>query len=341
MYDSYTEFQLNILEIQLMLADAELSDFDRQQNRVRSPDGRWTTSPSAMSDGEKLNLYLDKEQKVWKADTPERKEAIATIAKKLAGSTNAVVKIWNKITGGEAAFRDKLLKKLAPAVALSGNDLKEIDIDERERVISDLDYALQEVLSKREANTLITELILDVNDYEHEEMTFEAKSRATVSLDKTLSDLGTPIKSQTLKEVVIQTFKNAADGVIAAVTQKNMSDEEFYEGSRKKVQNEINRKEAQAETLEQLKRVGRNTQEMMNDIGSATIAGFEAATKAIGDAEKNMETVARDVADKVSSFFRDNIEAYYEGRSEVGKEKYKKVKAILDKAKAKNDNAKT
>lgn len=338
-----------------MLADAELSDFDRQQNRVRSADGRWTTSPSAMSDGEKLNLYLDKEQKVWKADTPERKEAIATIAKRLADKPSSVAENWAKVTRRKntKAFRDDVLKKLAPAVALSGNDIKAIDVDERERVISDLDYALQEVLSKREANTLITELILDVNDYEHEEMTVEAKRRTTVSLDETLSDLSAPIKSRTLKsrtlkEIVIQTFKNAADGVIAAVTQKNMSDEEFYEGSRKKVQTEINRKEAeinrkevQAEVREQLKRVGSNTQEMMNDIGSATIAGFEAATKAIGDAEKNMETVARDVADKVSSFFRDNIEAYYEGRSEVGKEKYKKVKAILDKAKAKNDNAKT
>jgi len=326
-----------------MLADAELSDFDRQQNRVRSADGRWTTSPSAMSDGEKLNLYLDKEQKVWKADTPERKEAIATIAKRLADKPSSVAENWAKVTRRKntKAFRDDVLKKLAPAVALSGNDIKAIDVDERERVISDLDYALQEVLSKREANTLITELILDVNDYEHEEMIFEAKRRTTVSLDETLSDLSAPIKSRTLKEIVIQTFKNAADGVIAPVTQKNMSDEEFYEGSRKKVQTEINRKEAQAEVREQLKRVGSNTQEMMNDIGSATIAGFEAATKAIGDAEKNMETVARDVADKVSSFFRDNIEAYYEGRSEVGKEKYKKVKAILDKAKAKNDNAKT
>ena len=334
----YTSVQLKLLEAQVIVAGAQLSEYDRQQNRVRSADGKWAKSSSAMSDGEKLTVFLDKEQKIWKADTPERQEAIATIAKRLAGSPDAVAKAWAKVSGGEAAYRDSVLKKLAPAVALSGKDLKGIDIDERERAISDLDYELQKLLPKSEANKLITELILDVSDYEHKEMALDAKDRTTEALDKTLSDLSAPIKSRTLRELVMQTFKNAADGVIDAVTQRNMSDEEFYEGSRKKVENKIARKAAQAEALEQLKRVGRNTQEMMNDIGTATIAGFEAATKAIAQTEQKAESVVKDVADKVSSFFRDNIEAYYEGRSEVGKEKYKKVKAILDKAKAKVDN---
>lgn len=339
-----------------MLASAELSDYDRQQGRVRGWDGRWEKNTSAMSENEKLAVSLDKEQKIWKADTPERQEAITTIAKRLAGATDSSREAWATVSGGKQAYRDTVLKKLAPAVALSGKDIKGIDIDERERAISDLDYVLQELLPEREANKLITELILDVGDYEHEEMTVEAKRRATVSLEKTLSDLSAPIKKQTLKEVILQTFEDSVNRIIDKATQRKMSDEEFYEGSRKKiqteidnkvaeaeksrkkVQTEINRKEAQAEAREQLKRVGRNTQEMMDDIGSATIAGFGVMGKAIGDTGENLEKVSRDVSDKVSSFFRDNIEAYYEGRSEVGKEKYKKVKAILDKAKAKNNN---
>lgn len=334
---SYLKFQVDSLEVQLSLA-AALSDYDKQQNRVRSADGKWAKSSSAMSDGEKLTVFLDREQKIWKADTPERQEAIATIAKRLAGTSDPVAKVWAKVSGGETAYRDAVLKKLAPAVALSGKDIKGIDIDERERAISDLDRELQKVLPESEANKLITELILDVSDYEYKEMALDAKDRTTEALDSTLSDLSAPIKSKTLKEVVIQTFKDAADGVIDVVTQRNVTDEEFYEGSRKKIENEIARKAAQAEAIEQLKRVGRNTQEMMNDIGTATVAGFEAATKAIGETEKQIEAVAQDVAGKVSSFFRDNVEAYYEGRSEVGKEKYKKVKAILDKAKLKVDN---
>ncbi len=334
---SYLKFQVDSLEVQLSLA-AALSDYDKQQNRVRSADGKWAKSSSAMSDGEKLTVFLDREQKIWKADTPERQEAIATIAKRLAATSDPVAKVWAKVSGGETAYRDAVLKKLAPAVALSGKDIKGIDIDERERAISDLDRELQKVLPESEANKLITELILDVSDYEYKEMALDAKDRTTEALDSTLSDLSAPIKSKTLKEVVIQTFKDAADGVIDVVTQRNVTDEEFYEGSRKKIETEIARKAAQAEAIEQLKRVGRNTQQMMNDIGTATVAGFEAATKAIGDTEKKVEAVAQDVAGKVSSFFRDNIEAYYEGRSEVGKEKYKKVKAILDKAKIKVDN---
>lgn len=334
---SYLKFQLDSLEVQLNLA-AELSDYDRQQNRVRSADGKWAKSTSGMSDGEKLTVFLDKEQKIWKADTPERQAAIATIAKRLAGTSDPVAKVWAKVSGGETAYRDAVLKKLAPAVALSGKDVKGIDIDERERAISDLDYELQKVLPKSEANKLITELILDVSDYEYKEMALDAKNRTTEALDRTLSDLSAPIKNKTLKEVVVDIFKNAADSVLDSINQTNMTDEQFYEGSRKKVQTEINRKAAQAEAREQLKRVGRNTQEMMNDIGTATVAGFEAATKAIGETEKKIEAVSQDVAGKVSSFFRDNIEAYYEGRSEVGREKYKKVKAILDKAKVKVNN---
>jgi len=339
---TYTDFQLKILETQLIVAGAQLSDYDREQNRVRSADGKWAKSASAMSDGEKLNVFLDKEQKIWKADTPERQEAIATIAKRLAGTSDPVAKVWAKVSGGETAYRDAVLKKLAPAVALSGKDLKGVDVDERDRAISDLDYELQKVLPKSEANKLITELILDVSDYEHKEMLLDAKDRTTEALDRTLNDLSAPIKSRTLKEVVVQTFKDAVDGVINkaidTATQRNVTDEEFYEGSRKKVENELDRKEAQAEAREQLKRVGRNTQEMMNDIGTATVAGFEAATKAIGNSEKKVEAVAQEVVGKVASFFRDNIEAYYEGRSKVGAEKYKKVKAILDKAKIKVDN---
>ena len=336
---NYIKFQIESLETQLILAGAQLSDYDRQQNRVRSADGKWAKSTSAMSDGEKLTVFLDKEQKIWKADTPERQEAIATIAKRLAGATDPVAKVWAKVSGGETAYRDAVLKKLAPAVALSGNDLKGIDIDERERAISDLDLELQQLLPKSEANKLITELILDRSDYEYKEMALDAKDRTTEALDRTLSDLSAPIKSRTFKELVVGTFKDAADGVINAAidaaTQREVTDEEFYEGSRKKVENEIARKAAQAEAREQLKRVGRNTQEMMNDIGTATVAGFEAATKAIGQTEKKVEAVAQDVASKVTSFFKDNIEAYYEGRSEIGREKYKKVKAILDKAKIK------
>lgn len=338
----YLRFQLDSLEVQLNLAGATLSDYDLAQNRVRSADGKWAKSASAMSDGEKLNVFLDREQKIWKADTPERQEAIATIAKRLAGSSDPVAKAWAKVSGGETAYRDAVLKKLAPAVALSGKDIKGIDIDERERAISDLDYELQKKLPKSEANKLITELILDVSDYEHKEMLLDAKDRTTEALDRTLSDLSAPIKSRTLKEVVVQTFKDAVDGVINkaidAATQRNVTDEEFYEGSRRKVESEIARKAAQAEAREQLKRVGRNTQEMMNDIGTATVAGFEAATKAIGEVEKKVEVVVQDMSEKVSSFFTDNIEAYYEGRSEIGKEKYKKVKAILDKAKVKVDD---
>lgn len=337
----YLKFQVDSLEVQLNLA-AELSDYDRAQNRVRSADGKWAKSASAMSDGEKLNVFLDKEQKIWKADTPERQEAIATIAKRLAGTSDPVAKVWAKVSGGETAYRDAVLKKLAPAVALSGKDIKGIDIAERERAISDLDYELQKVLPESEANKLITELILDVSDYEYKEMALDAKDRTTEALDRALNDLSAPVKSRTLKETVVQIFKDAADGVINTAidtaTQRNVTDEQFYEGSRKKVENEIARKAAQAEAREQLKRVGRNTQEMMNDIGTATVAGFEAATKAIGETEKKIEAVAQDVAGKVSSFFRDNVEAYYEGRSKVGEEKYKKVKAILDKAKIKVDN---
>lgn len=334
---SYLKFQVDSLEVQLNLA-AELSDYDRAQNRVRSADGKWAKSASAMSDGEKLNVFLDKEQKIWKADTPERQEAIATIAKRLAGTSDPVAKVWAKVSGGETAYRDAVLKKLAPAVALSGKDIKGIDVAERERAISDLDYELQKVLPKSEANKLITELILDVSDYEYKEMALNAKDRTTEALDRALNDLSAPVKSRTLKETVVDTFKSAADGILDSITQANMTDEEFYENSRKKVQTEINRKAAQAEAREQLKRVGRNTQEMMNDIGTATVAGFEAATKAIGETEKKIEAVTQDVAGKVSSFFRDNVEAYYEGRSKVGEEKYKKVKAILDKAKIKVDN---
>lgn len=338
---SYLKFQVDSLKVQLNLA-AELSDYDRRQNRVRSADGKWAKSSSAMSDGEKLNVFLDKEQKIWKADTPERQQAIATIAKRLAGTSDPVAKVWAKVSGGETAYRDAVLKKLAPAVALSGKDIKGIDIDERERAISDLDRELQKVLPESEANKLITELILDVSDYEYKEMALDAKDRTTEALDSALSDLSAPIKSRTLKEIVVQTFKDAADGVINkaidVATQRNVTDEEFYEGSRKKVENEIARKAAQAEAMQQLKRVGRNTQEMMNDIGTATVAGLEAATEAIGQTEKKVAAIAQDVAEKVSSFFHDNIEAYYEGRSEVGKEKYKKVKAILDKAKLKFDN---
>lgn len=340
--NDYLRFQLDSLEIQLNLAGAQLSDFDRQQNRVRSADGKWAKSPSAMSDGEKLNVFLDREQKIWKADTPEPQEAIATIAKRLAGASDPVAKVWAKVSGGETAYRDAVLKKLAPAVALSGKDIKGVDIDERERAISDLDLELQKLLPESEANKIITELILDVSDYEHKETLLDAKDRTTEALDRTLSDLSAPIKSRTLKEVVVQTFKDAVDGVINkaidVATQRNVTDEEFYEGSRKKVNNEIARKAAQAEAREQLKRVGRNTQEMMNDIGTATVAGFEAATKAIGEVEKKVEVVVQDVSEKVSSFFTDNIEAYYEGRSEIGKEKYKKVKAILDRAKVKVDD---
>lgn len=300
--DTYLRFQLDSLEIQLNLA-AALSDYDRQQNRVRSADGKWAKSSSAMSDGEKLNVFLDKEQKIWKADTPERQEAITTIAKRLAGTSDPVAKVWAKVSGGETTYRDAVLKKLAPAVALSGKDIKGIDIDERERAISDLDHKLQKVLPESEANKLITELILDVSDYEYKEMALDAKDRTTEALDRTLSDLSAPIKNKTLKEVVVDTFKNAADSVLDSINQSNMTDEQFYEGSRKKVQTEINRKAAQAEAREQLKRVGRNTQEMMNDIGTATVAGFEAATKAIGETEKKIEAVAQDVAGKVSSFF--------------------------------------
>ncbi len=339
---SYLEFQLNSLEIQLALAGATLSDYDKSQNRVRSADGRWSKLPSAMSDGEKLNVFLDKDQKIWKADTPERQEAIATIAKRLAGATDPVAKAWAKVSGGETAYRDAVLKKLAPAVALSGKDIKGIDIDERERAISDLDIELQKALPKSEANKLITELILNVSDYEHKEMMTDAKDRATESLEKTLSDLSAPIKSRTLKEQVVQLFQDTANnvinGVIDQATQRNVSDEEFYEKSRQKVQTEINRKAAQAEGREQLKRIGQNTQEFMNDIATATFAGFETTAKNIENVGDNLDKAKQAVSDRVSRLFQDNIEAYYEGRSKVGEEKYKKVKAILDKAKMATKN---
>jgi hypothetical protein len=110
---TYTDFQLKILETQLIVAGAQLSDYDREQNRVRSADGKWAKSASAMSDGEKLNVFLDKEQKIWKADTPERQEAIATIAKRLAGTSDPVAKVWAKVSGGETAYRDAVFKKIS------------------------------------------------------------------------------------------------------------------------------------------------------------------------------------------------------------------------------------
>ena len=348
--NSYTKIQFSLLETQLIAASAQLSDYDKRQNRVRSADGKWTKSSFAMSDGEKLTVFLDKEQKIWKADTPERQEAIATIAQRLAGTNDTVAKVWSKVSGAETAYRDAVLKKLAPAVALSGKDIKGIDIDERERAISDLDIELKKLLPESEANKLITELILNVSDYEYQVMAIDAKDRTTESLENALNELSAPIESQSkplkkVKDVVVQTFKTAVEkilsGAIDAITQRNVSVEEFYEGSRKKAENEIKRKAAQAETLEQLKRVGRNSQKFMDDVATATVAGLEIATKNFDAASKELEEASREVSSKVADFFKNNVEAYYEGRSKIGADKYKKIKAILDKAKIKvNTNLK-
>jgi hypothetical protein len=341
--NSYTKVQFSLIETQLIAASAQLSDYDKRQNRARSADGKWAKSSSAMSDGEKLTVFLDKEQKIWKADTPERQAAIATIAQRLAGTNDTVAKVWGKVSGAETAYRDAALKKLAPAVALSGKDVKGIDIDERERAIADLDIELKKLLPESEANKLITELILDVSDYEYQEMAINAKDRTTESLENALKELSAPIEGwmSKEKEVVVQTFKNAVDkivnGAIDAITQRNVSDEEFYEGSRKKVENEIKRKTAQAEKLEQLKRIGRNSQDFMDDVATATVVGLEVATKKIDTAGKELEEASQEVSEKVADFFKNNVEAYYEGRSKIGADKHKKVKAILDKAKIKVD----
>lgn len=190
---SYLKFQLDVLEIQLNLAGAELSEFDKNQNRVRSADGKWAKSPSALSENEKLDALVEKDRGVWRADSATRQKQISDIAQTLAKADQETQK--------------KILAELAPALSRLGGDLDGVDIEERKRIISDLDEKLGKLLSKNQANRLITDLILDIDEFDYDAKWTGIREEATANLEETLAKVST-IKSPKLADHVKKSFQN-------------------------------------------------------------------------------------------------------------------------------------
>jgi hypothetical protein len=355
----YINFYLNSIKAQLILASANLSEYDRAQNRQRAADGKWTKSTSVMSDVEKLNTFLDKNQKIWKADSSDRQKSISDIAKNLAETQNLV--------NGDEEIRKKISNELAPALSQK-DDLTGIEIEERKRVISDLDDKLSELLPKNQVNRIITDLLLDIDELDYYAKWNGVKDKATVNLETilaTVADIKNPKFADRLNEQATKTFHNIIDrfapkkSIVAPMvitpnpnpntTTKPVltQDEQFYKEIEARVGKDRARIVTQQKTREQLKQVAENTQKLFNDIARVTVAGFETSAKKLASAGtgKDVQTMDEVVAElkkiginvenAVTTFFEDNVEAYYENQSTKGKEQQKRVKAILDKAKQK------
>lgn len=441
---NYLQFQINVLEVQLNLAGAELSEFDKSQNRVRSANGKWAKSPSALSENEKLDALLEKDRGMWRVDSATRQKQISDIAQTLAKA--------------DKETQVKILTELAPALSQLGDDLDGVDIEERKRIVSDLDEKLGKLLSKNQANRLITDLILDIDEFDYDAKWTGVHEETTANLEEALAKVST-IKSPKLADHVRKSFQNTiaqffpkkplpqepspeeklrkaqerevkdAESVVSNLKkaqeklrkaqeqeqkakdaeretkiaerkalnlkriQENLTPEQQFQ---KTVQEKLgkaqgqevkdaksavlNLKEAQEQeakdaarevlnlkkaqeqkikdaereaqdgeaslarlrtqeqTREQLKQVGKNTQELFNDIAAMTVAGFEASTKKLAEAEigEKLEKISQTVEQAVTDFFKNNIEAYYERQSEKGKLQQEVVREILNKAKKKH-----
>jgi uncharacterized protein YukE len=355
MLKNYIDFQSNLIKIQLILAGANLSDYDRAQNRQRAADGKWTKSTSVMSDVEKLNVFLDKDQKIWKADASDRQKLISDIAKNLAETQDLV--------NGDEETRKKISNELAPALSQSG-DLTGIEIEERKRVISDLDDKLSALLPKNQANRIITDLLLDIDELDYYTKWNGVKDKATKTLEETLgtvANIKNPKLADRLNEQATETFHNIIDRFApkkstappplptATIPPKPelTPDEQFYKEIEMRVGKERARIATQQKTREQLQQIGKNTQKLFNDMATVTVAGFENSVKKLDSVgtKKDVQTMdelgneleqaGKKVEKAVTSFFEDNVEAYYEKQSVKGKEQQKKVKVILDEAKQK------
>ena len=377
MNTNYLKFQLNILEVQLSLAGAELSEFDKSQNRVRSADGKWAKSPSALSENEKLDALLEKDRGVWRVDSATRQKQISDIAQTLVEA--------------DQETRRKILTELAPALSQLGDDLDGVDIEERKRIVSDLDEQLGKLLSENQANRLITDLILDIDEFDYDAKWTGIHEEATANLEETLAKVST-IKSPKLADHVKQSFQNTIAqffpkkplpqepspeeklALELKKIQENLTPEQRFQktaqeklrkdqeqkikdterevlnlkkaqeqkikDAARKVQDgetSLARLQVQKQTRKQLKQVGENTEKLFNDIAAMTVAGFEASTKKLAEAEigDKLEKISQTVERAVTAFFKDNIEAYYERQSEKGKLQQEIVREILNKAKKK------
>ena len=259
---SYLKFQLDVLEIQLNLAGAELSEFDKNQNRVRSADGKWAKSPSALSENEKLDALVEKDRGVWRADSATRQKQISDIAQTLAKADQETQK--------------KILAELAPALSRLGGDLDGVDIEERKRIISDLDEKLGKLLSKNQANRLITDLILDIDEFDYDAKWTGIREEATANLEETLAKVST-IKSPKLADHVKKSFQNT---IAQFFPKKPLPQEPSPEEKLRKAQ------EQEVKDAESVVSSLRKTQEQaVKDAESAVLNLKKAQEPAVKDAE--------------------------------------------------------
>ncbi|MEG3880607.1 hypothetical protein QT972_24915 [Microcoleus sp. herbarium7] len=146
-----------------------------------------------MSDDEKINAVLEKDRGVWRADSATRQKQISDIAQSLAKA--------------DQETRKKILTELAPALSQLGGDLDGVDIEDRKRIVSDLDEKLGKLLPENQANRLVTDLILDIDEFDFDAKWTGMREEATANLEETLAKVST-IKNPTVGDRVKESFQN-------------------------------------------------------------------------------------------------------------------------------------
>lgn len=277
---SYLNFQLGVLEVQLNLAGATLSDYDLSQNRARSADGKWAKSPSALSENEKLDALLEKDRGVWRVDSATRQKQISDIAQTLAKA--------------DKETQVKILTELAPALSQLGDDLDGVDIEERKRIVSDLDEKLSELLSKNQANRLITDLILDIDEFDYDAKWTGIHEEATANLEETLAKVST-IKSPKLADHVKQSFQNT---IAQFFPKKPLPQEPSPEEKLRKVQEqEVKDAESVVSNLRKTQeRAVKNAESAVLNLKKAQEPAVKDAESAVLNIKKAQEKLREDQA---------------------------------------------
>ncbi|NJK76355.1 MAG: hypothetical protein HC942_23120 [Microcoleus sp. SU_5_6] len=189
----------------------------------------------------------------------------------------------------------------------------------------------------RQANRIVTDLLLDTDEIDFKAIWDEAETTALVDLEATLQNIvahsAPETPAQKVKGAVKDTFKKISKAVWLNFLPAR-DEAELYE----KTELHIHIKRSK-----QLQEVGENAKKLLDDIASISIAGFESSIQMLSKLEIDKKAnTASEIAQQVAKesretfgrtvkFFQENAEAYYATRSAEGEKQRKEIEKIVEK----------